>query len=326
MIVVSSPLRVALAGGGSDLPAWREKHGSTIVSASISLRVYVMVNHRYDGKIRVAYMETEFVDSVDDVKHDIFREVLKSKGVPVGGVEIVTVADAPARSGLGSSGAFTVALIQALNLLNGEFKSRRGVAEEAFKIEHYLGKKLGKHDQYISAFGGVNILEINHKNVVNICPVNLSHEWLNDVQNNLFMFDLKNYRDAKDPLAQQDEALRNKKVSRNAMAEIAKLGVYVSNNIGIMAKGLGTIFDNHWGYKCLLAEQDPNVKEAYIFGIRHGAIGGKLIGAGLSGFMLFYVEPMRQEKFLGAMDKMDLVRVPFKFDFEGLKTECISHN
>jgi len=332
MIITSSPLRIALAGGGSDLPAWREQHGSTIVTASIDLRVYVMVNRRYDGKIRVAYMETEFVDKPEEIKHDIIREVLISKGVPAGGIEIVTVADAPARSGLGSSGAFTVALIQALNLLNGKIQSRRGVAEEAFMIEHNLGKKLGKHDQYASAFGGINVLKISKDNVVKVTPVNVSDEFLKGVQDNLFMFDLKKYRDAKDPLESQNNVLRNKKDSIEAMQNIARMGEVLSEiflepqRFVRNVDSIGVMLYDHWVNKCRVSKPDPNVQTICDYGVKSGAIGTKLIGAGVNGFILFYVPINKHIIFIETMDKLNFVRVPFKFDFEGLKTECQTSN
>jgi len=224
-------------------------------------------------------MATEFVDEPKKIKHDIIREVLLSKGVPEGGIEIVTVADAPARSGLGSSGAFTVALIQALNLLNGEFKPKRTVAEEAFKIEHDLGKKLGKHDQYASAFGGINVLKITSDNLVTVNPVNLSSDFIQKVQNNLFMFDLKKYRDAKDPLDSQDKTLRNDVISTDAMKNIASIGETTSKmfldpelqyvNVDIV----GRIMSNHWRNKCKISKPDSNIEEIYGYGIKSNAIG-----------------------------------------------------
>lgn len=323
MILTSAPLRIALGGGGTDLPAWQSKHGAKIVTAAINLRIYVTVNRRYDDMIRVAYMETEFVDSVHKLKHDIVKETLRRLGVPKGGVEITTVADAPARSGLGSSAAFTVALLKSLYSLEKENKTRKDLAEEAFEIEKTLGKELGKQDQYATAFGGVSILQIDRENKVTVCPCMLKTGQLFDLSKNLLLFDTGTFRDAKSVLKKQNVRITE---SSDAMTMISEIGERIVSMFELRTEfspsEVGILFNDHWAAKSSMTPFPSLVSNIYESGKKLGALGGKMLGAGVAGFMLFYVPEEEQSDFILGMKKLGLKNVPFGFDFDGVRVEA----
>ncbi len=330
MIVSRTPLRISFVGGGTDFPRWYECRYGCVVGAAIDKYVHVMVAPHFEGKIRVAYAGTEeLVDCVDDVQHDLIRECMKLTGVTEG-VEIVTIADVPGKgTGLGSSSAVTVGVLNALtkyaepdewmNWKNGD------LAKAACQVElDILGKPIGKQDQYLCALGGVNGIEFLGDGQV--VPEKLWNHGADahcgqfnwpGLAANLLLFYLGTTRDANEILKVQDEATDENRIMLSNLAESARIGRQhlLSGDFG----ALGKLMDRAWGFKTTLAKGivTPHIQERYMAARRAGALGGKVCGAGGGGFMLLYVEPEQQAAVREALS--DLKELEFKFDYEGTK-------
>lgn len=322
MIISRAPLRISLGGGGTDLPSYYSKHGGFVVSAAINKYVYVFVHRRFDRKIKASYTKLELVDSVDELQHPIMREGLRMMGISEG-IEIFSMADIPANSGLGSSSAFTVALLNALHAHKRQGADMSGLAEEACKLEiGILGEPIGKQDQYISAFGGITSLDISNEGVVEAKPVPMTYAAAERLESNLTMFYTGIHRSASDVLSEQNEG--NKKGAGGALESMHQIkeigkGIYSAMCAGEV-DDIGRMFARHWESKRRLSQKvsSGQIDAWYREGIAAGATGGKIIGAGGGGFLLFYC-PERKEELRKRMEKNNLREVPFKFDSEGAK-------
>ncbi len=329
MIVSRAPVRFSLGGGGTDLPAYASRFGGFVVSAAIDKYVYVCANKRFNREIRLAYSKTEIVSSVESIEHPIFREALRMLDVRHG-VELVSVADLPANSGLGSSSTFTVALLNALHTYKRELVSSRRLAEEACEIEiDRLGEPIGRQDQYIAAFGNVAAMTFHEDGRVDVAPVAMRDEVLFELENNLVIVYSGVERAARIVLAEQGERMgRLEPAVVESMHRIKALGHRV---VRLLERGdvddYGELLHEHWTNKRRVASSmtDPVLDEHYEAARRAGAIGGKLMGAGGGGFFMFYVRPGDKRRLIEAMTARGLQVLRFRFDFDGARIVANLH-
>jgi D-glycero-alpha-D-manno-heptose-7-phosphate kinase len=329
MIISRAPVRFSLGGGGTDLPVYYEKHGGFVVSAAIDKYVYVTANKRFYPDMRLAYSRVELARSVDDIEHPIFREALKMCGIE-GGIELTSVADVPANSGLGSSSTFTVALLNALHTYRRRFISSAQLAEEACEIEMVrLGEPVGKQDQYIAAFGNVSAITIGTDGQVSVEPVPVSDEVLDELQNNLAIF----YTGVERPAA---PVLREQTANVRAPAAPALASMHRIKQLGLEVQALliagdvdryGELLHEHWQTKRRIAAamSDPPLDEHYEAARKHGALGGKIMGAGGGGFFMFYVRPAERRRLSEAMLARGLKPLRFRFDMDGARIVANLH-
>ncbi|MCC7178089.1 MAG: galactokinase [Acidobacteria bacterium] len=322
MIITRSPLRITLGGGGTDLPSYYREHGGFLVAAAIDKYVYVTVMRPFVPGIFLKYSQLEHVDRIDDVQHRIIREALRQLDFRTPQVEITTLADIPAGTGLGSSGSFTTALLKALYAHRRRLLHPSELAELACDIEvNRLGEPVGKQDQYIAAYGGVTCFTFNPDGGVEAEPLQIPMDALFNLEDNLLLFFTGFSRSAGRILA--DQRARSEQGDEQMLKNLHEVKA-----LGLMARDLLTRGDTA-GFGALMHEQweqkkrrsggmsNPRIDEWYELGLRNGAIGGKLVGAGGGGFLLFYSEDHRRVR--AAMGKAGLEEVRFRFDFEGTK-------
>lgn len=323
MIVVRAPLRLPIGGGGTDLPFYYSKHKGSFISAAINKYIYVAVHEsKFLSKIRVKYSKVEEVDSPDQIKHPVIKEALKLLNINKG-IEIVSFADVPDSSGLGSSGTFIVALLQALHVYKRDFVSLQTLAEEACKIQmEILKESCGKQDQYIASFGGIKQFTIGKNGSVVVDNVAINEDTLNDLEQNCFMFYTGVRRDADFVLKDQKEtAEKDPSKGIEGLHQIKEIGVEIKKALEAgNSKRFGEWMNIHWETKKKLSTKmsDPFIDKIYEIALQNGAIGGKIMGAGGGGFFLFYCDK-NQSKFREAMKAEGLTETSFKFDFEGTK-------
>ncbi len=323
MIISRAPVRFSLGGGGTDIPAYSDQFGGFLVAAAIDKYIYVSANRRFYSDIRLSYSKTEIVPTVDEIEHRIFREALKLTGV-TNHIELTSIADLPANSGLGSSSAFTVALLNALHTYKREFRSTEQLAAEACHLEmERLGEPIGKQDQYISAYGGVTAFTFDTDGSVHVEPVPVAEEVLDELQNNLLIIYSGVERAASPILAEQGARVRAlDEGTLQRMHRIKELGREVWR---LLIKGdidrYGELLHEHWTNKRKLASKmtDPVIDEHYEAARRAGAIGGKLMGAGGGGFFMFYTRPGDRRRVLEAMIARGLRPLRFRFDLDGAR-------
>lgn len=319
MIITRTPFRISFVGGGSDLREFYSKHQGAVLSTSINKYMYIS-SHRYfeEDKIRAKYSITETVENIEDLKHDIIREALKMVKIK-GGVEISSIADIPAGTGMGSSSAFTVGLLHNLNAIKREYVSKEILAEAACRMEiDMLKEPIGKQDQYAAAFGGLNIFRFNANETVTVEPLYLKQDVYQQLQDNLVLFYIGNARKASDILVEQKDNM----AKADKFSVLKDMVALVDALKDVLYKGtideFGLLLHQNWMLKQRLASKisNDNISELYQLGIKNGATGGKLPGAGGGGFMLFYCPKEQQEKLIKAMPARHF---DFKFDFEGTK-------
>ena len=329
MIVSRAPVRFSLGGGGTDLPAYSSRFGGFLVSAAIDKYIYVTANKRFYKDIRLAYSKTEIVPSVDKIEHPIFREALRVTGID-SSIELTSVADLPANSGLGSSSSFTVALLNALHTYKREFVSSRQLAEEACAIEiERLGEPIGKQDQYIAAFGSVTAFTFDTDGSVHVEPVPVADEVLDELASNLVIVYSGVERPARVVLGEQGKRLRDLEPDViERMHTIKKLGREVYD---LLVKGdldrYGELLHEHWTAKRKVASKmtDATLDELYDSARAAGAIGGKLMGAGGGGFFMLYVRPSDRRRVIEAMLARGLRVLKFRFDLDGARIVANLH-
>jgi D-glycero-alpha-D-manno-heptose-7-phosphate kinase len=323
MIITRSPLRITLGGGGTDLPSYYKENGGFLISAAIDKYVYVTVTRPFSPGVYLKYSSIEKVNNVNGVQHPIIRESLKiiiNADEPQ--IEITTLADIPSGTGLGSSGSFTTALVKALSMHEKKILHTAEIAELACDIEiNKLGEPIGKQDQYIAAYGGITCFDFCKDDTVIAKPLNISNDTLFDLEDNLVLFFTGFSRSAGSILKDQ----KNKSQSNNAdmlanLNYVKELG-YRSKDLlekGIVAD-FGALMHEHWEHKKKRSGgmSNPQIDEWYELGLKNGALGGKLVGAGGGGFLLFYAED--RNKLRHAMNRVGLEEVRFKFDYEGTK-------
>jgi D-glycero-alpha-D-manno-heptose-7-phosphate kinase len=323
MIIVRSPLRISLGGGGTDLPSYYRDHGGFLIAAAIDKYVYITVHQTFIDELIVKYSELERVGSIDDLKHPIVREAFKVVGLEVNSLEITSMADIPAGTGLGSSGSFTTALLKALYSHRKMLIHPRELAEQACDIEiNRLREPIGKQDQYIAAFGGLTCLRFNQDDSVEAWPLKIDTETLYNLEDNLLLFFTGYSRSASSILKEQDDKTRqqNCDMIRN-LNYVKELGL---RSCEALERGrlieFGKLMDEHWRHKKQRSGgmSNPRIDEWYDHAMTNGATGGKLIGAGGGGFLMFYAED--KTRLRHAMTMAGLKEVRFRFDFEGTKS------
>ena len=322
MIITRSPLRISLGGGGTDLPSYYEKHTGFLISAAIDKYVYITIHRTFVKELLIKYSKLERVDHADDVEHPIIREALKELEMSGQYLELTSLADIPAGTGLGSSGSFTTALLKALYAHNNQIISTRFLAEQACVIElDRLKEPIGKQDQYIAAFGGITAFEFLPDGRVEIAPVQINKETLYNLEDNLVLFFTGYSRSASSILKEQDDKSKKEDDDMtNNLHFIKDLGKksLVALETGNLQE-FGELMNVHWEHKKKRSGSMSNdqINQWYTLAMENGAVGGKLIGAGGGGFLMFYTED--KMKLRHALMNAGLEEVRFKFDFEGTK-------
>ncbi|HTM25673.1 MAG TPA: hypothetical protein VL225_10805 [Vicinamibacterales bacterium] len=322
MIITRSPLRITLGGGGTDLPSYYRQHGGFLIAAAIDKHVYVTVMRPFVEGIFLKYSRLEHVDRTEDVQHPIVREAIRMLGFRTPQIEITTLADIPAGTGLGSSGSFTTALLKALYAHRRRLLHPGELAALACEIEiDRLNEPIGKQDQYIAAYGGLTCFTFNADDSVEARPLDMRMDSLFTLEDNLLLFFTGFSRSAASILIDQNTRMKSGDQNMAANLHYVKdLGV---QSHAALLKGdtklFGELMHEHWDHKRRRSEgmSNPRIDEWYDLGRRNGAIGGKLVGAGGGGFLLFYSEDHRRLR--AAMAKAELEEVRFRFDFEGTK-------
>lgn len=324
MIISRAPVRISLGGGGTDLPSYYEQFGGFLIAGAIDQYVFLAINQRFERSIRISYAQTEIVDAVDAIAHPIVREALRLCGMH-SHIEIVSIADIPASSGLGTSSCFTVALLNGLYAYQRRFVPLERLAEDACRLEiEVLREPIGKQDQYIAALGGVTCLTFERDGTVHAEPLRASAATIDQLERNLLLFYTGVTRSASGILAEQNaKSAGNHAETVNALHAIKEIGWRTK---ACLERGhvdeVGELFDVHWETKKQLSSKisDPLIDEWYAAARKAGALGGKVIGAGGGGFLLFYCPTDASKTAVGsAMARCGLRPLHFRFDFEGAK-------
>ena len=322
MIIARSPLRITLGGGGTDLASYYAEHEGFLVSAAIDKYVYVTVMRPFKPGVYLKYSALEQVAAVADVKHPIIREALQLLNLDVPQIEITTLADIPAGTGLGSSGSFTTALLKALFTHCRKVAHSQELAELACDIEiNRLGEPIGKQDQYIAAFGGITCLTFHKDHRVTVQPLRVSMETMFDLEDNLLLFFTGFNRSAGSVLKDQHDRsqARDADMLRN-LDYVKSLGYRSKEALesGDLVR-FGELMHEHWEYKKRRSDAVSNqqIDRWYSLAMKNGAIGGKLVGAGGGGFLMFYARD--RNRLRQTMIEAGLEEVRFRFDFEGTK-------
>ena len=322
MIIARSPLRITLGGGGTDLPSYYREHEGFVVSAAIDRYVYVTVMRPFTSGIYLKYSKLEHVDKVVDVQHPIIREAIRMLDFRTPQLEITTLADIPAGTGLGSSGSFTTALLRALYAHRRKLIHPHDLAELACHIEiDLLGEPVGKQDQYVASFGGVTCFQFHRDDRVTAEPLKVSMDTLFDLEDNLLLFFTGFSRSAGSILKdQQDKTTHHDDEMLRNLHYVKELGFRSQKALvdGKLA-AFGELMHEHWEHKKRRSKGMSNaqIDEWYQLGRANGALGGKVVGAGGGGFIMFYAEDRKRLRH--AMAKAGLEEVRFRFDFEGTK-------
>jgi D-glycero-alpha-D-manno-heptose-7-phosphate kinase len=317
LIIVQTPLRVSLFGGGTDFPSFYKKEGGCALSSAIDKFIFVTVKHRFDCMLRIGYTKTEMVDHVNDIQHELIRESLRQTGFSEG-VEITTMGDIPsAGSGLGSSSTVTVGSLHALYALLGEIVPAERLAQEACHIEiERLGKPIGIQDQYIVAYGGTRFLEFQPDGKVNVERIHLEEEPVRRLNQNLLLFYTGITRKADTILEEQKENIDGRLAVLREMKQMA----YIAREELEAGRvdSIGGLLDEAWQLKKQLASKITNVDidELYKTARRAGALGGKITGAGGGGFLMLYCPHDSQES---VRRTLNLQELPFRLEQDGSK-------
>ena len=320
MIIARSPLRISLGGGGTDLPSYYREHGGFLIAAAIDKYVYVTAMRPFTPGVYLKYSELERVDSASQVRHPIIREALGMLDFKKPQIEITTLADIPSGTGLGSSGSFTTALLRALCAFKRRPVHSQELAEMACHLEiERLGEPIGKQDQYIAAYGGITCFDFNPDNSVGAKPLDIDTDTLHSLEDNLLLFFTGFSRSASSILADQKSRTRkNDAAMLNNLHYVKELGLRSRDALEAGDPTLfGELMHEHWEHKKKRSGQMSNwqIDEWYLLARKNGAVGGKLVGAGGGGFLMFYTED--RERLKESMTAVGLEEVRFRFDFEG---------
>jgi D-glycero-alpha-D-manno-heptose-7-phosphate kinase len=327
LIITRSPLRISLGGGGTDLPSYYRKHGGFVLSAAINRYVYITINEAFRPRIILKYSKLEDVERWEEIQHPIIREALKLTGVMGPYLEIVSLSDIPAGTGLGSSGSFTTALLRGLHTMKRNFVPPQELAEQACHIEIDLLKEpVGKQDQYIAAFGGITSFEFLPNDRVVAEPLKIASEALANLEDSLLLFFTGASRSAREVLRDQDARTRDNTAEMLENLHLTKQLGHESRN-ALLAGDLrkfAELMHVHWEHK---KKRSPGmssgfIDEMYALARAHGALGGKLIGAGGGGFLMLYTED--KTRLRSAMRGAGLREVRLQFDFSG--TAVLAHS
>ncbi|MGA2937186.1 MAG: galactokinase [Syntrophobacteraceae bacterium] len=322
MIITRSPLRISLGGGGTDLPSYYRDHSGFLIAAAIDKYVYITLHRTFVDELIIKYSKMERVKSIEDVQHPIIRECLKLTKVLAPQLEITSMADIPAGTGLGSSGSFTTALLKALHTLKKNLVHPRELAEQACHIEiDLLGEPVGKQDQYIAAFGGITCFRFLPNGHVEAWPLGIDQDTLYSLEDNLLLFFTGYARSASAILKEQDD--KTKKNDKEMIANLHFMKDLGKESRNALESGdldrFAELMHVHWEHKKSRSGNMSNdsINEWYETARANGALGGKLVGAGGGGFFMFYAQD--KAKLRKAMREIGLPEVRFRIDFEGTK-------
>ena len=322
MIIVRSPLRISLGGGGTDLPSYYRDHSGFLIAAAIDKYVYITLHQTFQPGLIIKYSKMEKVDTVSEIQHPIIRESFRALNIEDNHLEIASMADIPAGTGLGSSGSFTTGLLRALHAFRRNLIHPNQLAEQACDIEiNRLKEPIGKQDQYIAAYGGLTCFRFLPNDAVEAWPLKISSKTLHELEDNLLLFFTGYSRDASSILKEQDEKSKH---SEREMIDnlhfVKELGrqSQIALEEGDVRK-FGELMNVHWEHK---KQRSGNMSNSHIdvwykLALENGAVGGKLIGAGGGGFLMFYAED--RARLRQVMEEQGLSEVRFRFDFEGTK-------
>lgn len=323
MILSRAPSRITLGGGGTDLESYYSKHGGFLIAGGINKYCSILANHRFYNSIRLSYSQAEIRDSIDEIEHRIFKAALMLLGID-SAIELHSTADIPSGCGLGTSSSFTVALLNALHAYKRDFVGHCQLAEEACHIEiDILGEPIGKQDQYMAAYGGLTCLTFEKNGRVFVEPLRVSRETIDQLETNVLLFFTGKERSASEILIEQDTKSKQDDPDMiNNLHRIKDIGLemrkYLENG---KPDALGELLHTHWEIKKKRSKNmsDACIDEYYELARKNGAAGGKLIGAGGGGFLMFYCENSHKHSVIKAMLQRGLRWERFRFDMEGTK-------
>jgi D-glycero-alpha-D-manno-heptose-7-phosphate kinase len=320
VIITRSPLRISLGGGGTDLPSYYREHGGFVLSAAIDKYVYITLHQTFVDYLIIKYSQMERVTSLDEIQHPLIREALRIVGVDAAYLEIASMSDIPAGTGLGSSGSFTTALLHALHTMHNRVLTRQELAECACHLEiDILGEPVGKQDQYIAALGGITAFHFDPSGAVCVEPLRLGSETLFNLEDNLLLFFTGYSRSASSILKDQD--VRSRQSDRSMIENLHYVKELGCRSKHALERGdlreFAEIMHVHWEHKKRRSQAMSNssIDEWYELARQNGALGGKLIGAGGGGFLMFYTE--NKTHLRHAMRGAGLREVRLRFDFGG---------
>jgi len=328
MIISRTPLRISFVGGGSDLPAFYRTEPGAVVSTAISKYIYITVNKKFDSRIRASYSVTEIVDSVDELKHELIREALKSLDID-GGIELASIADIPSRgTGLGSSSSYIVGLLNALYAYKGIYAGAERLAREACRIEiDRCSKPIGKQDQYIASYGGLKHIQFNPDETVFVDPIVHSRDTRMTMEKHLLLFYTGLTRSSESILSEQKSNTEQHEEKRQTLHNMVRLATELRDALTRNdLESFGEILHVGWLEKRKMASSITNsaIDEWYERARKHGAIGGKILGAGGGGFLLLYAPPEKHEDITKALPELSLF--PFRFEPQGTKIIYVEEN
>ena len=328
MIISRTPFRISFFGGGTDYPIWYEEHGGCVINATINKYCFITARYLppfFKYKHRIRYYEHEETQTLDEIKHPSVRECAKFLKIDKG-IEIVHNADLPAQSGLGSSSTFTVGLLNALHALKNYMPTKRELALEAIHVEQDLiGENVGSQDQTAATFGGLNRISFDGNKDIDVEPIIISNKRRNELEDNLLLFFTGFARTASEVARTQIEVTQKKEKELNMMMEICDKALECLIDTKESVDEFGKLLNDQWKIKRSLTKKITNkdIDSIYTVGIEAGALGGKLLGAGGGGFMLFYVPKENQKRVKDALKKK--LCVPFRFENTGSKIIYYSH-
>jgi D-glycero-alpha-D-manno-heptose-7-phosphate kinase len=325
MIITRTPFRISFAGGGSDLESYYRHEPGMVLSSAIDKYMYISVMERFGGTYRISYSRTELVDTVEQIEHPIVQACLRSLDYRKG-IEVVSMADLPAQSGMGSSSSYTVGLLHALHAMQGHVVTAQYLAQEACRIEiDLLQEPIGKQDQYIAAYGGLQAIRFHSDGIVTVDPVICAPETRRELNRRLMIFYAGGVRSARDVLTQQRTNTPGRIPTLRKLCEIAQQLLEVLTR-GRDLNEFGRLLHRSWELKRSLEDSISNdrIDRYYQRGLSGGALGGKLLGAGAGGFLLFFCEPHLQGKLRAELH--ELPELPFALEPEGTKVIHVGSN